>query len=382
MTRYFQPLEFEPTPDGPLISRQIYDELKTEVKGSKHGSRFDIRGFTLGDTNGSPSPLNVDVPYLAPVSSTDEERHKIARIASSLVMPGDDWQALVEGFTHVYNLDEVKEHRASGGVVKFVDSHKTYTGQVVQEIASWESLLGIGVEAPHEIQHTIVSRVTTLFRLSLIVDLFEDKKYQINHHDGAIVEDVLLRFGGGLMTLPNSPSGNRLVQMLQDGVSTRKGIVERTKTAYEHIVNRGGSDGQIIFEGSSGTENYPKDIRGVVHTMIGDVKPRTSDLTTSYNQTVGAERIMTIPVFMESDPFTGNPKDPIAPTPTAFAFLKPKFPKTKRDFDVMMAEMAAVGTVIKASGEAPYRYDRTIIGRNLEPHVVFCNLPIKTKALV
>lgn len=381
MTRDFQPLEFGPTADGPAISMQIYNELRAEVRGSKHGSRFEIRDITLDDTNGNPSPFNVDVPYVAPVPSTDEEREKIARLASSLVMPKDDWQALVEGFTHVYNLDEVKEHRASGGVVKFVDSHKTYTGQVVQEIASWVSLRK-KVEAPHEIQHTIVSRVTTLFRLSLIVDLFEHEDYQIKHHNGAIVEDILLRYGGGLMTLPNSPSGNRLVQMLHDGVSTRRGIVERTKTAYEHIVNRGGSDGQIIFEGSSGTENYPKIYRGIPHTTIGEVKRGTSELTTDYNQTEGAERIMTIPIFMESDPYTGDPENPIAPTPTAFAFLEPKFPKTQKDFDVMMAEMAAVGTVIKSSGEAPYRYDKTIIGRDLEPHIIFCNRAVKPRALV
>lgn len=382
MTRDFQPLEFEPTADGPIISRQIYDELRKEVKGSKHGSRFEIRDLTLDDTNGNPSPFNIDVPYIAPIPSMDEERAKIADLALSLVMPKDDWQALIEGFTHVYNLDKVKEHRASGGVVKFVDSHKTYTGQVVQEIASWASLNLSGVEAPHEIQHTILSRVTTLFRLSLIVDLFEHEDYQITHHNGAIVEDILLRYGGGLMTLPNSPSGNRLVQMLQDGISTRRGIVERTKIAYEHIVNRGGSDGQIIFEGSSGTENYPKNFRGVPYSMIGEVKRRTSELTTDYNQTEDAERIMTIPIFMESDPYTGRPDNPIAPTPTAFAFLEPKFPKSQKDFDVMMAEMAAVGTVIKASGEAPYRYDKTIIGRDLEPHVVFCNRKIKTKAVV
>jgi len=381
MTRDFQPLEFEPTPEGVRVSRQIYDELRKEVTGSKHGNRFEIREFTLDDMNDNPSPFNVDIPYNAAIPSTDEEREKIADLALSLVMPEDDWQALIEGFTHIYNLDAVKEHRASGGVVKFVDSHRTYTGQVVEQIASWVSLRSMGLEAPHEIQHTIVSRVTTLFRLSLIVESFEHKEYQIKHHDGAIVEDVLLRYGGGLMTLPNSPSGNRLVQMLQDGISTRRGVVERTKTAYEHIVNRGGSDGQIIFEGSSGTENYPKNIKGAPYTMIGEVKRGTSELTTDYNQTDDAERIMTIPIFMESDPFTGNPDKPIVPSPTAFAFLNPQFPKSQKDFDVMMAEMATVGTVIKSSGEAPYRYDKTIIGRDLNPHVIFCNRPIKPRVL-
>ncbi|MCA9323893.1 hypothetical protein KC992_02205 [Candidatus Saccharibacteria bacterium] len=381
MTRDFQPLDFEPTADGPAVSKRIYDELSGEVRGSKHGNRFDIRDFTLEPQNGDPSPLNVDLPYAQPIPTTDEERGEIAELAGSLIMPEDDWGALVEGFTEVYKRDDVSAHLASGGIVKFIDSHRTYTGQVAQQIGSWVSLRSMDVVDPHEIQHTIISRVTTLFRLQLIVDLFEDEKFQITHHDGAIVEDILLRYGGGLMTLPNSPSGNRLIQMLQDGVTTRRGIVERTKIAYEHIVNRGGSDGQIIFEGSSGAENYLKDIKGVTHRMIGEVKHRTAELTTNYNQVEGAERVMAIPVFMESDPYTNDPENPIEPKPTAFAFLEPRFPKSQREFDLMMAEMAAVGTVIKASGEAPYRYAKTIIGRDLNPRVVFTNRPVAAKAL-
>jgi hypothetical protein len=193
----------------------------------------------------------------------------------------------------------------------------------------------------------------------MLVDLYELE--QRAHHDGAIIEDVLLPYGGVLLTLPNSASGNRLVSALTGGLEARRSVVAKTKLAYEQLVNRGGSSGQIFFEGSSGTENEVDAKHGV--RIIGEVKERTADLTTEYNQTEGAERIMVVPFFMESEPYTKNPKNPIAPSPTPFAILEPRFPKSKADFDEMMTEMAVAGTIVKASGELPYRYQKYLIGK-------------------
>ncbi len=366
--REFTPITFQPSTHGQELSREVYEGLEADILSSKHSSRFELRPFTLEPSNDCPSPFNVDIPYLAPLESTDEHREVIASLASSLVMRDVDWKALVSAFKSVYDAPEIKNHLSSGGVVKFIDSHRTYTGQVMQQIASWEAQRQQGVEASHEIQTTIISRVTTLFKLSLLQKVLEGSNYP--HHHGAIVEDVLLQYGGALLTIPNTQSGLRLVQMIQDGAHARSAILERTKAAYPLVINRGGSDGQIMFEGSSGTENHVND--DSTYRIIDEVKRRTVELTTDYNQDDGAERVMAIPFFMDLDPYTGNKKSPLSPErPTPFAILEPRFPKTQRDFDQMMMEMALAGTQVKASGELPYRYARRALGRNILPRFIF-----------
>jgi hypothetical protein len=366
MVRNFSPIEFEPTEPGAYLSRQVYEGLRSDIASSKHASRFEIRKFTLEPTHDCPSPFDVDIPYLPPLDSKEQHRNDIAELAASLVMEEEDWGALVDGFKTAYQLPEVANHLASGGVVKFIDSHRTYTGQVMQEIASWQALKSLDIDNPHEIQTTIISRVTTLFKLTMLKDLLEMQGTA--HHDGAIIEDVLLQFSGALLTIPNSHSGNRLVQAIHDGIQARSSIVERTKVAYANVVNRGGSDGQIMFEGSSGTENHINEDR--TYRIIGAVKERTAELTTDHNQSSGAERILAVPIFMESDPYTGDPKNPIKPSPTPFAFLAPRFPKSQKDFDQMMMEIALAGTQVKASGELPYRYERRAFGRDILPEFI------------
>jgi hypothetical protein len=366
--REFTPITFQPSDHGPELSSEVYAGLRKDVQSSKHSSRFELRPLSLNPSEDCPSPFDVDIPYLPPIETTDEHREILAALASSLVMRDIDWKALVVGFKTVYEAPEVKSHLSSGGVVKFIDSHRTYTGQVMQQIASWDAKRQLGVEAPHEIQTTIISRVTTLFRLSLLQTILENAGRP--HHDGAIVEDVLLQYGGALLTIPNTQSGIRLVQMIQDGTHARSAIVERTKTAYPLVINRGGSDGQIMFEGSSGTENHVNE--DGTHRIIDEVKKRTVELTTDYNQDEGLERVMAIGVFMDSDPYTGNKDNPLSPNrPTPFGFLEPRYPKTQRDFDQMMRDMAHAGTILKASGELPYRYADRSTGKNKLPEFIF-----------
>ena len=365
--RNFQPITFEPTSNAYEHSKEIYDGLREDLSSSKHGSRFELREFSMKTSDLSESPFNVDVPYLPPIECSDEHRNWLAGLASSLVMQANDWEALQEGFKQVYERNDVKKHLASGGVLKVVDSHRTYTGQVIQEIASWKVLNDLGITDAHELQTTIASRATTLFKLGLLATLSETEGRL--HHGGAIIEDVLLRFGGVLLTIPNSASGNRLVEKLQDGRQTRSEIVGRTKLAHEKLVRRGGSDGQIFFEGSSGYENEVKG--NGTYREIGVVRERTAQLTTDYNQIEGAERVMVLPFFMESDPYTNNPAFPISPQPTPFAILEPRFPKKLKDIDETMAEMAAAGTIIKASDQLPYKYGKYVIGRKIEPKIIF-----------
>ncbi|NBX98511.1 hypothetical protein EB118_08520 [bacterium] len=366
----FQPITFAPTANSSVQSKEIYDGLREDLLSSKHGNRFELREFEYRPSQHSESPFNVDVPYLPPIDCSNEHRTWLAGLAGSLVMRPQDWEALQEGFKIVYGRDDVKKHLSGGGVLKVVDSHRTYTGQVVQEIASWLALQSNGVSDAHEIQTTIASRATTLFRLGLLATLSEAEGRL--HHNGAIIEDVLLRFGGVLLTIPNSASGNRLIEKLQDGLQTRTDIVSRTKIAHEKLVRRGGRDGQIFFEGSSGFENEIKNEGGIAYREIGIVRDRTAALTTDYNQIHGVERVMMLPVFMESDPYTGDPNNPIQPSPTPFAILEPRFPKKLRDIDEAMSEMAAAGTIVKASGQLPYRYGRhAVVGRRIKPRIIF-----------
>ena len=363
--RSFTPIQFEPTEDGPRLSREIFHALKADIIDSKHGNRFALRELPPGNEL-TGSVFDVDQPYMPASNVPEEHRDNLAQTAGNLIMPRKNWEALVEAFESVYRLEPVRHHLSSGGVLKYVDSHMTYVGQVAQELASHQALRRTNIEAPHEIQTTIVSRITSLFRLPLLQQLIESTP--VPHHEGAIIDDLLLLYGGALLTIPNSKGGFRVVQAVQDGVNARRGVVSRTKLAYEQLVNRGGEDGQIFFEGSSGAENELSDNGD--YMIIGEVQDGTVSLTTDYNDTDGAERIMVIPVFMEAMPFTGNPSKPIEQTPTPFAFLSPRFPKSRKDFDQLMKELAVAGTRFKRSGQPPYSYEKRTFGRKVSPDYI------------
>jgi hypothetical protein len=319
----YPPIEFERSEHADRSSQYVYDFLVEEVRSSQHGRRFTLRDFTLADTNGYPSPLSIDRPYCEPVESTEEHRLWLANLAGNLVMPHKNYLALVRAMQRTYERKDVSDHLAGGGTIKWLDSHFTYVGQVMEQIASWHALQQIGHESPEQMQTTIVSRITSLFQLGILATICagEDRP----HRGGMIFEDVLLQFGGGL----------------------------QTRLAYERIVNRGS---QIIFEGPSGTENK-LDEHGT-HRLIGEVSERTTELVTKFNDQEGAERILCIPIFMESNPFTGNPDLPFEARPTPFAILAPRFITTEREYHATMRELADAGTLYKKSGTPPFKYDK------------------------
>lgn len=331
-------------------SRIIYDFLVSEIRTSKHGDRFALRDFTLEPTHGYPSPLNVSQAYYEPVPTTDEHRLKLAYTAAELVMPLTNFDALVEGMQAVYKHEKVKRHMGSGGVLKFVDSHHTYVNQVMQELASWAALHDMGIEAPEQKQATIVSRITGLFTLELLEHVYDAEGWQ--HHGGAIFEDILLPFGGALQTLPNSSSGNRLMQSVENALPLRRGILQETKSAYRTRVLE---SGLVVFEGSSGTENWDDMAKKL--RVIGMVTKKTADLSTHPTDAEDNQKVLLAPVFMECNPFTGNAKNPIEPRPTPFSFLIPRFVKRHEDFHQTMVDIASAGQIYKTSGTLPFVYE-------------------------
>jgi hypothetical protein len=359
----YPPIEVERSEHADRSSQYVYDFLVEEVRSSQHGRRFTLRNFTLADTNGYPSPLSIDRPYCEPVESTEEHRLWLANLAGNLVMPHKNYLALVQAMQRTYERKDVSDHLAGGGTIKWLDSHFTYVGQVMEQIASWHALQQIGHESPEQMQTTIVSRITSLFQLGILATICagEDRP----HRGGMIFEDVLLQFGGGLQTLPRSSSGNRLVDALKGGLQIRKAANEKTRLAYERIVNRGS---QIIFEGPSGTENK-LDEHGT-HRLISEVSERTTELVTKFNDQEGAERILCIPIFMESNPFTGNPDLPFEARPTPFAILAPRFITTEREYHATMRELADAGTLYKKSGTPPFKYDKLMSPSRQTPNAI------------
>lgn len=349
MTRHHLPAA-EPSAEVEEHSRIIYDFLVSEVQSSKHGDRFTLRPFTLEDANGYPSPLNVSQAFFEPVTTTDEHRLKLAQTAAELVMPINDFEALVEGMKAVYRHEKVKRHIGLGGVLKFVDSHHTYVNQVMQEIASWVAQRELGVEAPEQRQATIVSRITGLFTLDLLKLVYDTEGWQ--HHGGTIFEDVLLPFGGALQTLPNSSSGNRFVQSVENALPLRRGVLRETKSKYETCILE---NGLRVFEGSSGTENWDDIARRL--RIIGRVTKKTVELSTEPIDTAGNHKVLVVPIFMQCDPFTGKARDPITPQPTPFAILMPRYVTKESDFHQTMVDIASAGQVYKTSGTFPYAYE-------------------------
>lgn len=359
----YPPIEFDHAEHADRNSKYVYDFLVEEVRSSQHGRRFTLRDFTLEDMGGYPSPLHIDRPYCEPVESTTEHRLWLASLAGGLVMPERNYAALVAAMQRTYERKDVSDHLAAGGTVKWLDGHFTYVGQVMEQIASWQALHGLGHESPEQMQTTIVSRITSLFQLGILATICASEGRP--HKGGMIFEDVLLQYGGGLQTLPRSSSGNRLVDALKGGLQIRKAANEKTRLAYERIINRGG---QIVFEGPSGTENK-LDEHGT-HRLIGEVSERTTELVTKYNEQEGAERVLCIPIFMESNPFTGNPDFPLEARPTPFAILSPRVLRTEREYHATMRELADASTLYKRSGTPPFKYDRLMPPSRHAPTVI------------
>lgn len=330
-------------------SRTIYDFLADIANGGKHGTRFALRDFTLQPTNNYPSPLDVSQAYFESVPTTDEHRMKLAYTAAELIMPRPNFEKLVEGIMLVYKDERVKRHMGNGGSLKFIDSHYTYVNQVMQEIGSWVAQTELDMPSPEQKQVTIVSRITGLFKLELLKDVYEAEGWQ--HHGGMIFEDVLLPFAGALQTLPSSSTGNKLIDTVKGALPLRTGIVKETKHAYAELVKKG----MVFFEGSSGTENWV-DLEKR-RRIIGRVSRRTAELTTEPVDRKGNQRVLAVPFFMQCWPFTGDPTQPLAPSFTPFAILEPRYITSYETFHDAMTDIASVGTIYKTTGELPYAYE-------------------------
>ena len=336
-------------------SEKLYDFMREDVLKSRHAERFAMRDFSIEPINGTPSPHSIDRPFNEALQSPAEQKLWLAKKISGLVMPERDYAALHEGLGLLYERTDVKAHLDSGGTLKLIDSHLTYAGQVIEQIASWQARMQAGVSNPETTQVTIASRIISLFRSDLIELLYthDPEPHIQKNHGGMVLEDVLMEFGGALLTIPSTSITKKLLENLTGGKQIRKHAVGLTKSAYAQIINRGG---QIVHEGSSAAENQLN--AAGTERIIGAASNATMELTTEYNKTDGAERIMVVPIFMHCNPFTGKAEDPVKPTPSPFAILEPRIPKTFSDFEDLMDEMAVAGTMYKPSGHVAYSFEK------------------------
>ena len=363
MASCYPAITIEPSEHAERDSRRLYDFMVDDILATQHGTRFDIRPYSLEPTSSVPSPLSIDRPFCDALAGTVEHKVWLAKTVGALMMPDKDFGALVEKIGLTYQHPDVDTHLKAGGSLKWLDAHRTYAGQVATCAASWLALYEIGMTEPENRQITIASRVTSLFRHDLIRTLYELGNYA--HHDGAITEDILLPLGGVLHTVPSTKITERLLETVSGGRAIRRHANEKTLSAYEQLLNRGG---QIFFEAPSASEAVLREDGSA--WVIKEVGNATIALTIDHNQVAGAGRIMVIPLFIESAPFTGDPKDPIRPHPTPFAILEPSIPTTARQFEDVMDALASAGTICKRSGQMPYVYERMRAPRFKKPAVL------------
>ena len=88
--------------------------------------------------------------------------------------------------------------------------------------------------------------------------------------------------------------------------------------------------------------------------IMGTVSPGTVVLATEPNQVEGAERLLTIPVFVDCDPFTSGKFS--GAVDATHKILKPRYLYNEDDVTGMMLELAYEGTVNKRPGTLPIAY--------------------------
>jgi len=349
-------------------SARIYDYLTGEITESKHGQRFDVRPFnTDPDESGRPSPLDAAYPYMVANEVEPDTQMKMARTTGDLIMPSDNFDALINAFQSIHDDEAIKKHKLLGGSVLFMCNHLTYADLPVSLAASTIAKLNLGVDDPQNTQDVIIHRLISSFAHDLISTAYVlNGLEQVN---GYIMEDVILLYASALQTLPNSSSGyTKLIEKVKSGAELRSMTNTAGNQVFPKLSRLGGRD---FFVAGSGQEMvYSKDDNMLHERQLGR---GTTDMLVGPNEIQHAEQILTIPFYMHADPFTGDKETLLKPTPTPFAFLTPRYATKPGDLHRAMAEIIAVGNTFKPSGVPQLAYDyygpapEWFISRDIDP---------------
>lgn len=315
-------------PDAPysVADKRVYDQLRQEMEGTSHGELFSPRPFE-DDPQGL---FHLENAY-TPAYDFDQERFDWLKenMLHPFLITKPSYEALVDTLDETLHSDIVLRHTgpASNGSVAIASNHIAYSDLPVIEAAMTDVNLRYGDTAPTSRHHVIASRLISLFKMPLLKD---------GEHEGLVVEDGLLWLGGYVQTVPGSASGSRIKQAVgKDDINAPVTVV------YNQLLNAGAQFCLAV----SGT----RDKLGVMDT----VSRGTEKMLTGPNAVKGAERLLTIPIFMDCDPFVGGFSGAVDAT---HGVLAPRFLYDEDDVTHMMKEIAVLGNAVKRPGTPEIAY--------------------------
>ncbi len=337
----------------PEASKFTFEFLSEEIKNSKHGNRFGVRDFDLDNIdNLRRSGLDVGFPLTVAIDTGHEDQIKLGNAFGNLLMPGNNWESLVQAFQDIYSDEVIAKHKRLGGSILFLSNHLTYADQPEEAVASTLALGNLGVENPQFYNTLITHRLTSLFRHDIIKTYYD--LLELENSGDKILENILLPFANDIHTLPRSKSGYfNFIEKVVEGKKTRAEITNAVQHVFYQTLNLGNMN---YFIAGSGQEAQPSesDTSVLVEARVGR---GTCDMISGVNNKDYAERLLTIPLFIYANPFTGEVENPIQPAPTPFVFLEPRFLKSSSDVHATMEDIVSVGNVYKPSGAPNIKYD-------------------------
>ncbi len=315
---------------------RVYSQLRQEMEGTSHGSLFGTREF---DESHDPLGLLHLENAFVPSYHFDAERFEYLKqgIIFNLLITEPSFDVLVDSMDEALKSDAVAEHTGpdNNGSILWASNHISYADIAALLTARTEVNIRHKVENPTNRVVAIISRIITLFELSLLASRDTD--------EGFVVDNGLLHLAGILQTVPASASGSRVRQIVGSG-----DINENVRKEYSRLLNIGTE----FFVATSGEQDKKED--GML--VMGTVSKGTVDFATEPNQVDGAERLLAIPVFIDCNPFTrGEFSGAVAAT---HKILEPRFLHDEAQVTSMMLDIAYEGNVHKRSGTLPIAYRR------------------------
>ncbi len=317
---------------------RVYSQLLQEMYGTSHGSLFGSR--ELDSAHDPLGLLHLENAFI-PAHTFDAERFDLLKneILWKLIITRPAFEALVDSMDAILSSELVAKHTApdNNGSLLWGFNHISYADAAALLAARTEVNLRHGVANPTKGHSAITSRIISIFELSVLAPT--------KGEDGYVVDHGLLYMGGILQTVPASASGSRVRKI----VDSSHDINEPVRQAYYRELNKG-TEWLIAVSGEQ--DKVDNDGR----LIMGTVSKGTVDLATQPNQIKGAERLLTIPVFMDCHPFDHG--EFTGAVDATHKILDPRFLHDETDVTHMMFELAYNGTVEKRPGTPPIAYRR------------------------
>lgn len=310
----------------------MYNQLRQEMEGTSHGELFSPRSF--GD---DPLGLfHLENAYL-PAYEFSQDRFDWLKenILHPFLITEPTYESLVDTVDEALQGDIVARHTGpdNNGSVVLASNHIAYSDVPIIAAALTDIKIRHGDSMPTSRHFIIASRLISLFKMPLLKDGVEE---------GAVVDDGLLWLGGYVQTVPASASGRRARQ-----VAGRDDINEPVTVAYNQLLNAGS---QFCIAVSGTQDKLSIDGKRLV---MDTVSHGTVGMLTEPNKVRGAERVLTVPVFMDCNPFVGGFSGAVD---ASFKVLPSRFLRDEGDVTHMMEEIAVAGNSVRSPGAPDIEY--------------------------